>query len=42
MCGAIYEKPFVEVLDVRFDEGILVISGSGDINNATEEDFGRI
>ena len=40
MSGEIYEKPEVEVLDVRFEKGILGISGNGSISNASEEDYG--
>lgn len=37
--GQTYQSPSLEVLDVLV-EGLLCTSGTGDIDNATEEDWG--
>ena len=35
-----YESPVTELIELRVESGILYVSGGGNINNATEEDFG--
>lgn len=39
--GQTYQSPSLEVLDVLV-EGLLCTSGTGDIDNATEEDWGTL
>ena len=39
LCDSSYESPAVRVLDIM-SEGVLCTSGTGDIDNATEEDWG--
>jgi hypothetical protein len=38
----IYEAPEAELLEVRFEEGFLIVSGDGTITNATEEDYNEL
>lgn len=35
-----YESPVTEHIELRVESGILFVSGGGNVNNATEEDYG--
>ncbi len=42
MSKELYEKPVAEALEVLVGEGVLVISGGGNITNASEENYGQL
>ncbi|MBO5816226.1 MAG: hypothetical protein J6R30_08990 [Bacteroidales bacterium] len=41
LCGSSYESPAVRVLDIM-SEGVLCTSGTGNIDDALEDDWGTI